>query len=199
MTCGMALGLELEALRRVYRTRELSDGVHVEDLVRLDVVLLPVLEDAAMRDALRAALREKGWTDGADGSMQKQLGEAVATLSPDGRSIGLRTVADATVTVEGRAVVEGEGGEKKADREAEKDAREKLAQRTEAERSRLAEKNLGEIARREPELRAEVQQALNRTYRLALEERARQLGEIESLQERGDTGGTYEVTVVVKA
>jgi len=68
-----------------------------------------------------------------------------------------------------------------------------------AARYEAALKNLEELGRHEPALRKELQEALNRTYRRALEAKARELGEVESLQEQGRADGTYEVTVVVKA
>ena len=78
-------------------------------------------------------------------------------------------------------------------------AEEKLAEEKKAAQTKLALKNLEELGRHEPALRKELQEALNRTYRRALEAKARELGEVESLQEQGRADGTYEVTVVVKA
>lgn len=199
MTCGLNLGLELEALRRVYRTRDLKDVVHVEDAVSLGVAVLPVLPDGAMRDVLRRVLREKGWEEGADGTLAKSFEDAVATLSADGREITLRVRASADVAVSGRAQVKEPGSEAQAEASAEAAARRAMEKRTEEERARLSEENLRRLAREEPALRREVQESLNRTYREALELRARQLGEVETMQERGDAAGSYEVTVVVKA
>lgn len=199
MPCGMNLGLELEALRRVYRTRDLRDTVHVEDEVHLDVAVLPVLPDAAMRAILREALREGGWRDGADGTLEKSFGATTATLSADGTRVTLRVRGSADVAASGRAAVEGDGGEEGADREAERRAREAMERRSAEERQRLAGENVKELARQEPALRGEVQAALNRTYRRALEDRAKQLGELESVREREGENGSYEVTVVVKA
>lgn len=200
MTCGMNLELDLEALRRTYRTRSAEEGVAVEDEVHLGVALLPVLDDASMRSIVREMLRERGWRDADDGSLEKGFGDAVAVLSPDGTSIALRAKAAVTVTASGSAVVRnGSGAEAKADAEAERAAQEKLRELAAKERARLAAVNLEELVRQEPALRDEVQQSLNRTYRRALEQRARQMGEVESIDERGGEGGTYEVTVVVKA
>ncbi len=200
MTCGMNLELDLEALRRTYRTRSAEEGVAVEDEVHLGVALLPVLDDASMRSIVREMLRERGWRDVDDGSLQKGFGDAVAVLSPDGASIALRAKGSGKVTASASAAVrDGEGGEAKADREADRVAGEKLRELVAKERERLASANLDELVRQEPALREEVQQSLNRTYRRALEERARQMGEVESIDERGGEGGTYEVTVVVKA
>ncbi len=198
MTCGMNLELDLEALRRIYRTRSVEEGVEVEDEVHLGVALLPVLADDAMRAIVREMLRERGWTDAGDGSLEKGFGAAVATLSPDGRTVTLRAKGEAKVSASGRAAVAGDD-EAKAVSEAERAAREKVNELAKRERERLAVENLKELARQEPALRGEVQEALNRTYRRALEERARQMGELESIDERGGEGGTYEVTVVVKA
>lgn len=199
MTCGMNLELGLEALRRVYRSSRAEQGVEVIDEVHLDVAVLPVLSDAAMREIVREVLRGDGWTQRDDGSLEKSFGDAVATLSPDASGVTLRVRTATTVSATGSAAVEKDTGERAAQREAERRAAEALKAVADKERERLSAENMKALTREEPTLRAEVQRALNRTYRRALEERARQMGEVESINERGDEGGSYEVTVVVKA
>lgn len=199
MACGMNLELGLEGVRRVFRSSRAEAGVDVVDEVHLDVALLPVLPDAEMRDLAREVLREGGWTAREDGSLEKSFGAAVATLSPDGASVTLRVRAASTVSATGSAEVTSTRSETAAEREAAERAKERLEEISKRERERLAAENVKTLTREEPALRAEVQRALNRTYRKALETRARQMGEVESLHERGDERGSYEVTVVVKA
>jgi FtsH ternary system domain X5 len=199
MACGMNLELGLEGVRRVFRTSRAEEGVDVVDEVHLDVALLPVLPDSEMRDIVREMLREGGWSAREDGSIEKVFGSAVATLSPDGASVTLRVRAESTVSATGTAEVTNKRSESAADREAAERAERQLEGLAKKERERLAAENVKTLTREEPEMRAEVQRALNRTYRKALETRARRMGEVESLNERGDEAGSYEVTVVVKA
>ncbi len=181
MTCGMNLELGLEALRRVYRSSRAEQGVDVADEVHLDVAVLPVLSDAEMRAIVREILREGGWTQCPDGSLEKSFGDAMATLAPDASGVTLRVRSATTVSATGSAAVEKDGGEKAADREAAQRANAAVQALAEKERERLAAENMKALTREEPALRGEIQRALNRTYRKALEERARQMGEVESI------------------
>lgn len=198
MACGMDLRLQLEALRKVYK-KNLEDTVAVEDAIHIEVRLLPILSEDAMRALIREVLAEKGWTEGADGALVKTLGETVATLDAAGKTVTLKSKATATVSAEGRVRERDDRTEKESEKEASRLAEEKLAEEKKAAQTKLALKNLEELGRHEPALRKELQEALNRTYRRALEAKARELGEVESLQEQGRADGTYEVTVVVKA
>lgn len=197
MTCGMTLELGLEGLRRVYKSS--SEGVDVVDEVHLDVAVLPVLPDGAMREIVREMLREGGWSARSDGSLEKTFGGAVATLSPDGAKVTVRVASASTVSAQVTVSTAADEKVSEAERAAELQAKERVKELARRERERLAAANVKTLTAQEPAVRAEVQRALNRTYRKALEERARQMGEVESIDERGQQGGSYEVTVVVKA
>lgn len=197
MTCGLNLEIELEALRRLTQTRTAEGGVAIDDAIHLGVAMLPVLPEGEMRAALRAVLLELGWRE-VDGQLSREFGGAVARLAADGASVSLRVIRAEAVSATAK-VIASEGGEDAAAREAERQAGERLRTEEDAARARLRQEAVDEIARQEPVLRAAVQDALNRTYRVALEARARAMGEVESIVERGGEGGAYEVTVVVKA
>ncbi len=199
MTCGMTLELGLEGARRMFRTRSADEGVDVVDEVHLDVAVLPVLPDGEMREIVREMLREGGWGARQDGGLEKSFGGAVAVLSPDGAKITLRVAGATTVSASATVAVEPDEKDSKAERAAELQAKERVRVLAERERERLEAQNVKTLTAQEPMLRGEVQRALNRTYRKALETRARQMGDVESIAERGDEGGSYEVTVVVKA
>ena len=201
MTCGMLLDLEWEGLGRAVRTRDLEAAVHVEGEVSIAVRMLPVLPGAAMGAALREVLAAQGWEAQGDGTMTRVFGEVTATLGADATTVTVRHAADATVTATGREqAIEGDkADEKRADRVAKEKAEKALADKRAQVTAKLDAENAAKITREEPAVRASLQEALNRVYRRALEERARQLGEVESIDERGDVRGGYEVTVVVKA
>lgn len=201
MTCGMLLDLEWEGLGRPVRTKDVEAAVHVEDRVEIAVRMLPVLQGDAMGAALREVLAAQGWESQADGTMTRVFGEVTAELDAGATKVTIRRAAEATVSASGSARVEGadERDEKRANAEALKRAEQALAQKQARATEKLEKENAEALLREEPGVRAALQEALNRVYRRALEERARQLGEVESVDERGDVRGGYEVTVVVKA
>ena len=201
MTCGMLLDLEWEALGRAVRTREVEAAVHVADEVLIAVRMLPVLAGEAMGATLREVLAAQGWAAQADGTMTRSFGAVSAILDAGATMVTVRHAAEVTVTATGSATaVEGDVvDEARATAVAAQRAEAALAQRRGQATAALAAANATVLTREEPAVRAALQEALNRVYRRALEERARQLGEVESIDERGDVRGGYEVTVVVKA
>jgi len=81
---------------------------------------------------------------------------------------------------------------------AERAATKKLAEAEGVARRELEQRNVAELLRAEPEVQQEVRAAVNRTTKKALEQRARVLGEIDSVEERGSVDGNYELTITVK-
>jgi hypothetical protein len=155
-----------------------------------------------MKDLLRETLRAQGWTEDAAGGLHRDLDGATASLSKDGASVTLKVASEAAVQARLQGSVAKGATEKEetaAVKELNQRAEEALERQRVQARERLEREQLRVLAGAEPELRAMLQEALNRTYREALERRARELGELESLQERGDARGDYEVTVVVRA
>ncbi len=198
MTCGMQLVLEWEPLTRTVRSDNLTDTVHVEDRVEIAVRMLPLLAGDAMGATLREVLAAQGWEAQVDGTMTRVFGEVTASLDAGATTVTVRRAGEATVTASGSAAVK-DGDEKKALAKANTAAEKALEQERKRAGAKLEADNAAALTREEPAVRAALQEALNRVYRRALEERARQLGEVESVDERGDVRGGYEVTVVVKA
>lgn len=197
MACGANLELGWLGLGRVVKTRDLDGEVHVEDVVEIPVTVLPLLEGDGMQSTLRDVLAGMGWSKNPDGSLGKSFGEVEATLSPDAKTVTVKARAKTTVTVKGTATGT-KGDEKELEKKAETEAKRLLAEGKDKAQAELARQNVETLTREERGVRAELQQALNRTYRDALERRARQMGEVESLREQGDDRGSYEVTVVVR-
>ncbi|MEZ4405701.1 MAG: hypothetical protein R3A52_04275 [Polyangiales bacterium] len=199
MACGLNLELGWEGVGRPIVSRDMKGTVHVEGEISVDVKMLPILQDEAMRALLQRVLAEKGWEKSPDGSMSKRFGSATATLSADGKTVTLKVEKQSEVS--GRASVQQQDDESdtKAEQRAEREAEKNLEAEKGRVKTRLEEEGTRALLREEPGLRAALQEALNRVYREALEQRARELGEVESVQERGDVGGDYEVTVVVRA
>lgn len=194
----MLLDLEWEPLTRTVRSDNLTDTVHVEDRVEIAVRMLPLLAGDAMGATLQEVLAAQGWEPQADGTMTRVFGEVTASLDAGATTVTVRRAGEVTVTASGSAQVK-DGDEKKALAKANTAAERALEQERKRAEAKIEADNAAALTREEPAVRAALQEALNRVYRRALEERARQLGEVESVDERGDVRGGYEVTVVVKA
>lgn len=168
----------MEPLAQAKATASASDELCVQ------ISLLPVLGEERMRELLQAALREDGWQPCGDGELTQQLKDGLqARLSADGRS----------VTVEQRASVEVSG-----------------AARTEAEAARLARENAARmeasvkrqattsLAKAEGDVRAGLDAVIQRVYVTALEEKARSMGELQSMERHEAQDGTLEVVLKIK-
>lgn len=195
----MNLELGWEGLGRIVRSKDRSQDVSAQDEIHIDVKLLPVLPEEQMRDILRRVLEADGWTKQEDGSLTKNIEGVVAQLEPDASRVVLRAVEKKTITVTERRGFDKDAKEEDIDQQLEKGLDDQLARATKAQEEALTRAAVAKLLGAEPSLREQIQTALNKVYREALEQRAKQLGSVEWVKEQGDPGGNYEVTLVVKA
>jgi hypothetical protein len=168
----------MEPLQQAKATASGSDELCIQ------VSLLPVLGEDRMRELLQAALREDGWLGTNDGSLTKSLGQGLqATLSPDGRNVSV--VQMSTVEVTGSA---------RTGAEAARQAKENAA-RAESGVKRQATTTL---AKAEGDVRAALDGVIQRVYVSALEEKARSMGELQSMERHEGSDGTVEVVLKVR-
>lgn len=198
MACEMNLQIEWVGLKRRLRSVERKETLAVEGEIHLDIRMLPILEEAAMLQVLKEVLKERGWREQEDGSLTKEIGAAIAVLPPEGKTVTLRQKREKEISATSGVSRDLSLDEKTAEKVARQEADRKLSEQKKKERAKLEEEIMRQLAALEPELKAEMQAALNQTYRRALEARAREMGELESLQESGDPGGSYEVTITVR-
>ncbi len=199
MPCGMNLELGWEGLGRIVRSKDRSQDVSAQDEIHVDVKLLPVLPEEQMRDILRRVLEADGWSKREDGSLTKNIDGVVAQLEPDGTKVVLRAVEKKTVTVSERRGFDKDTSDEEIDKQLDQGLSDQLKRATKAEEDALTRAAVAKLLGAEPSLREQLQTALNKVYREALEQRAKQLGQVEWVKEQGDPGGNYEVTLVVKA
>jgi hypothetical protein len=199
MPCGMNLELGWEGLGRIVRSKDRSQDVSAQDEIHVDVKLLPVLPEDQMRDILRRVLEADGWSKREDGSLTKSIDGVVAQLEPDGSKVVLRAVEKKTVTVSERRGFDKDTSDEEIDKQLDQGLSDQLKRATKAEEDALTRAAVAKLLGAEPSLREQLQTALNKVYREALEQRAKQLGQVEWVKEQGDPGGNYEVTLVVKA
>lgn len=199
MPCGMNLQLGWDGLPVVVRSVDARGEVHVEDAVEIGVRLLPILELPEMRAMLREALRAQGWAEEPDGALAKPFGEVVARLAPDASAVEVRARVTSEVAARGSVTAaQGDDADDVAAK-ARAEAERALAAKRSGAEAQARREALARLAAEERGVRAELQGALNKVYREALERRARAMGEVESVRESGDAAGGYEVTVVVRA
>lgn len=199
MPCGMNLELGWEGLGRIVRSKDRSQDVSAQDEIHVDVKLLPVLPEDQMRELLRKVLEGEGWSRQDDGSMTKSIDGVIAQLEPDGSRVVLRAVEKKTVTVTERGAFDKEASDESIDQQLDERLKDQMARAAKAQEEALTRQAVARLLGAEPSLREQLQTALNKVYREALEQRAKQLGQVEWVKEQGDASGNYEVTLVVKA
>lgn len=159
--------------------------VTASDELCVDLDVLPILSDAEMRALVRDSLKEKGWKEQKDGTMTKVLGEgAVAVLDKDGKTV--------TVKLETTTEVQGSG-------QTQEQAQQALAARSKEAEKEAKAKATTTLAKAEPALRGELDDAVQKVYVEALKKKAAQMGQVESLQEERGADGSMEITIKVRA
>ena len=152
------------------------------DATRIEIGLLPILGQPEMRELLRDGLVAAGWTRTADGASHEQDG-VVAELSADGGSV--------TVSATARHEVQAS-----AETRAEADRR--VAGHVAAGRAGATREATRKIARVEADVRATLEEVIQRVYVTALERKARSLGEVQSIRHGTTADGGTEVVIKVR-
>lgn len=195
----MNLELGWEGLGRIVRSKDSSKEVSAQDEIHINVKLLPIVSEEQMKAILRKVLGSDGWKKQPDGSMTKDVDGVEASLAPDASEIVLRSKSTQSVTVSQRGVFDKDTSEEEIDKELSKQAAATLDAAAKREQERINREVVARLLGAEPSMREQVQTALNKVYREALEQRAKELGELEWVREQGSPDGNYEVTLVVKA
>jgi hypothetical protein len=199
MPCGMSLQLGWIPVRR---TVNLDSDVNENDSIEVDIRLLPILDQKTLEHLVKEELEKRGWTKNEDGSLTKQFGEATAHLPADGTTITLGVQAETSVSVtateDGAAPESDQKAQDAIEEKARKVAERKLDAAQDRARRALQRKNAEALLAVEADLRRDVDDSVNAVTKKALERRAATLGEIESVQERRDAEGGYELTITVK-
>jgi hypothetical protein len=159
-------------------------NVSASDEVCIQIALLPILGESRMRELVKDALRQDGWTDDGQGGLTRSMGDGLkATLDKDGSTVTVTQTQSQTVTG--------------ASRNANEAARlaEENAARAKDSVKRAATTALGRV---EGDVRAALDAAVQRVYVTALEEKARSLGQLQSMERIEGADGTVEVVLKVR-
>lgn len=194
----MPCGAQLEVTALAQR----EGDVEVSDHADLEIRVLPILPRERIDEIIRQHLLEQGWTRGDDGALTKQIGDVQATLPPGSSTIRVTLTDEKRVAVEakvkGRVDPDDEAARAQVEQRAQDKATQKLADAQDAARRELEEQIAVQLLGVWRELRAELDEVVNVTTRQALEERASQLGSIESIEEGRDKDRGYELTITVR-
>ena len=194
MPCGATLEVTAIAQR--------EGDVEVSDHADLEIRVLPILPRERTDEIVRAHLVERGWEQAPDGSMTKRIGDVVATL-PSGSSTIRVTLSDeksvsVKTQVKSRVAIGDAAAAAEVDVKAQEKAERELADASDEARRELEEAIANKLLGVWRELRAELDEVVNETTRQALEERASQIGSIESIEEGRDKDRGYELTITVR-
>jgi hypothetical protein len=194
MPCGAQLEVVQASVQR-------EDDIHVTDHADIEIRVLPILPRERIDEIVRQHLKEHGWAEQPDGSLEKEFGDTIAVLPPDSNTIRVTLSGDRSVQVTSNVKQNIQQGDEEAragvQRKAEEQAARKLADASDEARREMEADIADRLLRAWREVKAEVDQAVNDTARQALQERASQLGHIESIEEgRGSNG--FEVTITVR-
>lgn len=162
-----------------------NKSVSAEDELCIDVALLPILADNSMRDLLKDQLKNDGWKPTSDGGLEKNLRPGLtATLSPDGTSVTITMTAERTVSGSGRS---------------EAAAAQAAAAAAAAAEAGVKRDATTALASAEADVRASLETAIQAVYVDALEQKAKSMGQVESIERGVAADGSLEITIKVRA
>jgi hypothetical protein len=174
-------------MSRAYRVEWVVVGrnVSTRDEVKMSVSLLGILPEGEMVALLRSELEQAGWTALPDGEMQRDGGKdgVSVRLAADGKTV--------TLSLKEQREVQARGTDKDSAKQNLESAGQSAEDQMKAQIGR-------KLAALEPDVRAELDTAVQRVYVGALKQKAASLGRVESVQETTGADGAYEVTIKVK-
>ena len=161
-----------------------SVDLSASDELCIAVSLLPVLSPERLAEILRQTLRDDGWKNSDDNTLHVDLADGLhAELASDATSVRVTRTTTKTVT--------GTGNTKSvADQAAAAQAK-----RAEHDLKRTATTSL---ASAEGDVRARLEAVVQKVYATALEEKARSMGQLESMQRTVGADGTVELVLKIR-
>jgi hypothetical protein len=161
-----------------------SSVVSASDELCIAVSLLPVLGAARMHHLLKDALRADGWIDVDNNELELELGNGLsARLTADGSRVVVERTAQRTVKATATTKTAAEAA---------------LADKTVETKAELQRVATTALAAAEGDVRARLEAAVQQVYGSALEEKARSLGQLESVQRTVGADGTVELVLKVR-
>jgi hypothetical protein len=157
--------------------------VHAADHLEISIELLGIIAEGEMNSLLQRELERDGWKRQSDGTMLFERDGVRASLDQACKKI--------TVTSEKQCDVVAHGV-------SDQDANQELEGVARQSKEALGRELVLELTKAEADLRAEVDQAIQRVYVEALKKKAASIGTIEGMQESRREDGEYEITIRVR-
>jgi hypothetical protein len=158
--------------------------VHAGDKVEIDVELMQIVAEGDMRALLQQELERDGWKRQRDGTMLLEKDDVRAELDRDCKKISVTLSKQREVMARGLDTQQ---------------AKSELDGASSAVEEQLKRELVKQLTRVEADVRAAVDQAIQRVYVEALKKKAASLGTIEGMQESRREDGEYEITIRVRA
>lgn len=158
--------------------------VAASDRVQIALQLLPILGATTMAELLLAALKGAGFSPTKDGGVEKELRPGlVVVVDKDATTV--------TVTMEAERTVQGTGRSEAAAAQA--------ADRAKAQAAASVQRDATTaLATAEADVRAALDAVIQQVYVAALEEKAKSLGQVESMVKNEAPDGSLEVTIKIR-
>lgn len=193
MTCGASLEVTAIAQREA--------NVDVTDHADADIRVLPILPREQTDATIRDHLRERGWSEEPDGSLHKESDGAIAVLPPGSNTVRVTLSDETTVSVKasstGRVRTTVDADRAAIDARAAAKADAALAAAEASAKRQLEAATADRLLKVWTEVRAELDEVANAVTKQTLQQRAAELGTVESETEHtGDNG--YEITIQVR-
>lgn len=186
-------------MSRAYRisvAESLKRHIEVEDGVQSRLELLDILPPEQLAEILAAELEELGFER--EGDQMKRVDDDGIEIEVDLKegTVTVRVSADAELDLQvERSGVAWEEHAKQAEAELRRKAQKSLEAQADAEEERLQREVTDRLEKKLNEIQKELDGAANRATAEALKVRARQLGEVQEIEEDKETGS---VTIRVK-
>ena len=158
-------------MSRAYRVPayEASATIEAEDHLSMQLEMLDILPPGEMVRMLREELKQEGWKETSDGEVEAVVGDARARLSADGDRVTVERSEKNRVNVRGYN---------------KDDVNKRLEQATTRAEDTAKKNVVRDLLRVEPEVRESIQRALQRVYVEALKQKAKSMGDVESVREQ---------------
>lgn len=190
-------------MSRAYRiTVKESDVRNLKgsDEICTQLELLEILPPEQMADLLKAALKEKGFEETADGTVARRDGTVTVTVDPCNGEVSVKSEVAEKVTIElkreATSYDDAGPGEKAVRERVTEQLRQDIEKKAEKETERLQTQATEALEKHLDEIQPELAQVINKVTRDALKQKAAQMGSIKEIAEDPETGNmTIKVEV----
>ena len=190
-------------MSRAYRIsvkESVSREIKGSDEICTRLELLDILPPEAMGGLLRRELEARGFTENADGTMNREDGDSTVTVDPCSGEVTVKSELGKKVTQkgtrEGAAWNDVGPGREEVEKKTRDQLKKDLDQKIDLEQEKLQKQATEKLERELNDLQPELSEIVNKVTREALKQKAGQMGTIQEIAEDPATGSmTIKVEV----